>query len=296
MKHTTLFRRRNGKKTNRELQHEIMHFTLIELLVVIAIIAILAGMLLPALAKARQAAQRASCQGNIKQVAAGIINYGLDNNDIIVPFAIHSSLAPSRIELRGIVGPESHPWTWFVSPYLMPGIGSPLDFCSDLTKHSFGVIPARYRRGIMKCPAMSNSLFYIGYIHYGMPRSCIGGWKYIYDNKGKTKEWYASQIPMKFTNIKSPGRKLLLADSQDGGASTTEGDFGDPGFTGGGMEEMGRGVTGIYNENLRGFSTKRHGNISNCAFPDGHVEPFTRGALKAETAKWPLGTMLGFED
>ncbi len=294
MKQNTLFRWRNDKKTNGKTQLGIMHFTLIELLVVIAIIAILAGMLLPALARARQAAQRASCQGNIKQVAGGIIQYGFDNKDIIIPFAIHSDL-PNNIELRGITGPYAHPWTWFVSPYLMPGIGSPLDFDAN-EKRNFAVIPAKYRKGIMKCPAMANSLYYVGYIHYGMPRSCIGGWRYLYNNKGKSKEWYASQIPWKFTNIKSPARKLLLADSQDGGATTASGDFSDPSFTGGGMEPMGRGVTGIYNENLVGFSTKRHGNIANCTFADGHVEPITRGALKAETGKWPLGTMLGFED
>ena len=124
-------------------------FTLIELLVVIAIIAVLISLLLPAVQQAREAARRAQCKNNLKQLGLAIYNYESTN----------SSLPPTAIIIRS---PNNSLYTSYLGPLtrILPFIEKGNAYNSINVNTSYGDLanqPAvAHLTGIFLCPSEPN--------------------------------------------------------------------------------------------------------------------------------------------
>lgn len=234
----TIYRHRPFFRGPSSISNRMRLFTLIELLVVIAIIAILAGMLLPALNRARNNAKRILCMGNVKSLATTFSLY-----------ADSFEYFPSPYDMRKSDGTEN----W----YYLDAIASLYNLPKYKNQDDADKRP-NPSSTVFYCPSEDMSRYRsvtkFGYIH-----SCYGVNQYA-GGTSAGASWYrmskrkASQLP-------NPSKMCLLAETDGAGLV---------------MPTKTCSYKESYDANNYYAPKFRHDQCLNAAFVDGHSQPMKR--------------------
>ena len=237
---------------NKFNQHDkvstIGSFTLIELLVVIAIIAILAGMLLPALNKARAKAKLSTCMANMKSAGSANFLYSDAYDDYILPYKLQTESDAGQYQINGIDSAGS----WWFQVASRSGVAYPnVDYA---------------KRSKFLCPNVPFDT------QANEPKSW-GANANVHSLAGNAGVVWAT-LP-KITKILMPSSGCNMLETckyvLNTGNKVSPPNYGDA------WQYLGSHMTA--QSWTAGFDDLRHQGVGNVLFWDGHVETRTRASL-----------------